>query len=693
MLALVERQAPFLAHKAAEPDPGRLYEGAAVLGGPLLPIPRPQRYDDFARAYGLVAWVYIAVARKGRDVTTVPLRVMRRRAEQLEPVPFGHPLAVLLRRVNPFLTAADLLEATSANLDLVGNAYWLVFRDTKGAPVEIWPLRPDRVEVIPGPDYVSGYRYTVDREVYVFAPEQVIHTREFSPWHDHYGQGALTPAWDAAQITRDAHTWNRSLLANSGRLDGLLVSDQPVSAGQAKEAADRYRELFAGPKNVGRLMVLGKGLKYQTIATTPKELDFVAAMKLTREEILSTFGVRPVIVGLEAGDIGRRSEQIRDYFYSTVRQRVLKIAGAINEFLVPMFGDLALEVVPDIETALLPYEDRLALAQADASDVTNRILLPNEVRRRRGLPPVEGGDTFLASMYMVPVSQVGQFPAALADQAAAPTADAPKGARPLRALKAPGDQLEFWREFARVTGQGEARVAAGVRRAFQAGQGALAAGLAEGLTAPAAVAAGMAVMQPMLVGTAQAELPGVMASGWGLATRVMLQAATGAPAALEAITALRFDLEIPGLAQYLAARPLVYADQVGTALAEEFRGLLAELGNAGRSVPEMAAAVAERFAAITEPRALLIARTEVVSASNQASLTAYQESGVVAAQEWLTARDGAVRPSHQAAEGQRAPLGQPFQVGAAWLRYPGDPAGPIEEIANCRCTTIAVLAP
>jgi len=143
---------------------------------------------------------------------------------------------------------------------------------------------------------------------------------------------------------------------------------------------------------------MGSGLKYQAIATTPKELDFVLSRKLTREEILAAIGVRPVMLGLEAGDIGRRSEQIRDYFYGTVRGRLIKIVEVLSEFLVPDYREPGLEVIPDVETALLPYEDRYALAQADELYVRARVLTPNEVRRRMGYPPRAGGnDVYVAS--------------------------------------------------------------------------------------------------------------------------------------------------------------------------------------------------------------------------------------------------------------------------------------------------------
>jgi HK97 family phage portal protein len=432
MLALLEREAPRFAAKAADPNPGELYQTVSTLlpGQPGWPIPRPQRYEEFARAYGQVVWVYAAVASKARDTSIVPVKVTIQRDDQQvgTQVPRDHPLRSLLRKVNPFMTFQQLIEGTSANLDLVGNAYWLLFGPLRGAPSEIWPLRPDRVEVIPSADnYIAGYRYRSGTNVFDFTAAQMIHFREFNPWHDYYGQGSLSAAWESSVIIQDSHEWNRSLLRNAGRLDGVLSSDQRLDEKTAKEAGDKFRAMVTGPSNAGRVLVMGAGLKYQPIATTPKELDFVASAKLTREEILAALQVPPVVLFLESGDIGRRVEQIRHYFHSIIRGRCTRIAGTVQEFLVPRFGE-NLVVAFDVDSAIAQFEDRLTLAQTDDLLIKNRQRTPNELRKRDGLPALPGGDTPLVPSTMIPADQasVAAARAALPAAPASPEPTEPK---------------------------------------------------------------------------------------------------------------------------------------------------------------------------------------------------------------------------------------------------------------------------
>lgn len=61
---------------------------------------------------------------------------------------------------------------------------------------------------------------------------------------------------------------------------------------------------------------------------------------------------------------------------------------------------------------------------------------------------------------------------------------------------------------------------------------------------------------------------------------------------------------------------------------------------------------------------------------------------------WNSLMDGRERATHHAAHGQEVAVDQPFSVGGAMLRFPGDSSlgAPLSEICNCRCfvTTYAV---
>ena len=99
---------------------------------------------------------------------------------------------------------------------------------------------------------------------------------------------------------------------------------------------------------------------------------------------------------------------------------------------------------------------------------------------------------------------------------------------------------------------------------------------------------------------------------------------------------------------------------------------------------------------IADGRATMIARTEVIGASNGGKVLAWQQSGVVTGKRWLasTSHMGAddphpVRDSHVEAHGQEVKIDEDFSVGSGTGPAPGqiDEAG---ESINCRCTMLAV---
>jgi uncharacterized protein with gpF-like domain len=84
-------------------------------------------------------------------------------------------------------------------------------------------------------------------------------------------------------------------------------------------------------------------------------------------------------------------------------------------------------------------------------------------------------------------------------------------------------------------------------------------------------------------------------------------------------------------------------------------------------------------------RAAMIARTETHGAANFGANEAARETGLQLRKEWIAAQDERTREDHAAADGQVVGQDEPFIVGGAALMYPGDPAGPAEQVINCRC--------
>ena len=85
-------------------------------------------------------------------------------------------------------------------------------------------------------------------------------------------------------------------------------------------------------------------------------------------------------------------------------------------------------------------------------------------------------------------------------------------------------------------------------------------------------------------------------------------------------------------------------------------------------------------------RALRIARTEIMTASNLGSMEGAKATGEALQKYWIPTFDSRSRDTHMAVEAQNPKMmNETFQVGAYQMQHPGDPAGGAEEVINCRC--------
>ena len=111
----------------------------------------------------------------------------------------------------------------------------------------------------------------------------------------------------------------------------------------------------------------------------------------------------------------------------------------------------------------------------------------------------------------------------------------------------------------------------------------------------------------------------------------------------------------------------------------------------GMSVQDMAEMIAGgKIPNMDAARAIRIARTEVIGASNGGSIQGARSMGIEGLKKkWLVALDGRERPTHRNVSAQTMitpiDINDKFNVGGSLMDYPGDPMGEASEVVNCRC--------
>lgn len=115
----------------------------------------------------------------------------------------------------------------------------------------------------------------------------------------------------------------------------------------------------------------------------------------------------------------------------------------------------------------------------------------------------------------------------------------------------------------------------------------------------------------------------------------------------------------------------------------------------GESIPNIAKRIAETMGETNHKATIRFARTAVTGAENAGRRDAFkraEDMGIDMMQEWRATLDMRTRHEHRQLDGQRRPVGEPFEVDGEEILFPGDPAAPGHLIWNCRCSIRGVVA-
>jgi len=364
-----------------------------------------RRGDKSAMLASYKSWVYSCVSIRAKAIAGAKFRVYAKKGPD-DPVEVrpDHPLVILLDEVNPVATKREMLYVTSAHQDLTGDAYWYAPMSGLKIPAELWSLPADRMKIVPTKSgEIARYELQNGEEVIPFDPSEVIHFKHPNPSSFYYGQSVLMAAAASSDIDEFQHEYQRQFYKNFAIPPYALKTNTELRDDtRNKMKADWNRE-YGGPGGSGKTPILEGGLSIERIGINPKELDWLATNKSTRDDILAAFGVPASKLGL-VEDVNRANAEANDYTFS--RNVVEPILELMDERLTQ---DLARKFDPKLiikhDSTVSNDEERVARVAAIRIQGLTTI---NEERTAQGYDPVEGGDTLLVPSNLVPLNQPSQ---------------------------------------------------------------------------------------------------------------------------------------------------------------------------------------------------------------------------------------------------------------------------------------------
>lgn len=650
---------------------------------------------SLTRPYAEHAYFYAAVNAIARNIAGVPFQVMQGTRKDPTVVEKG-PLVDLFDAPNPIMSRWQLFEATMIYLLTGGETLWVLegkgeVRDEQEIPTEIWVHPRDRFKPVKEGQTIKAWEYLPQGQAkpIILELSQVIQFKLWNPFDPMRGLAPYDAVADEVRQDKKASEFNEAFFDNGGHVGGVLTSEQSISPKQRKEILEEHEQRHVGAAKRGRPAVFGHGLKYTPEDASHLDMQFIEQRKLSRDTILAALKVPKAELSLyEDVNNATAISQDRGFWQKTLIPYMRYIEDVLWQRLFKEttsgknWGAFDLGVVEALQEN---FTEKLASAKV-MFDMGYPVNIINE-RLQMGLPEVPWGDEGLVASNLVPAAAAADGQTLISGGPFG--TPAPTGASaPESVARASAERLPMWRAYIeKVFSPHERRMMvklkvylgaqrrdvlnrlASVTKDFSAARRDLRPDqMEEILFAEAEWNEKLKdLVSPLYVDMANSSVSAVSHELGGLKTG--------------------FDVQDPNALKFLAEKKIKVTKVNGT-VREALRQSLFE----GLRAQETVSQIQDRIKSVytladSTSRRLRIARTETAQVLNGTRQLVYEAEGVTK-QEWVTAGDENVRPSHVQQDGVQVEVGTKFPNG---LEYPGDIKGPASEVVNCRCVAVAVV--
>lgn len=337
----------------------------------------------------------------------VPSDGRRDPGEDREEITTKHAAVDLWRDPNPFMSTADLVETCQQHMDLVGETIMVVTKMGK-IPVELWPVRPDRMTPVTDPTkFLVGWIYKdPDGGKIPLNAEDVIQIKMPNPSDPYRGLGPVQALLADLDSMRYSSEWSRNFFLNSAEPGGVIELPTHLSDTQWDEFTTRWQEQHRGVNRAHRVAVVEYGGKYVPRGFSMRDLMFPELRTMGRDTVYEAFGVSLATMGVTEGVNYAAAKAARTQFAELLTvPRANRWRGGLNRQLLPMFEPSAAKRKPGqpvVRTVEFDYDspvqgddesenaERLAKANAASIYITAGFD-PVSVAEALGLPDMQYG--------------------------------------------------------------------------------------------------------------------------------------------------------------------------------------------------------------------------------------------------------------------------------------------------------------
>jgi HK97 family phage portal protein len=305
-----------------------------------------------------------------------------------------HPLVELFAKPNRWQTAFEFWSYLVFALSLRGNGFAVIERDNDGSPRELVPISPDRVTVKLTDDGTLWYRINSRHIGYgiMVPPDDMLHLKNVS-LDSYIGVSPIAIAQDAIGLALATQQHGAVLFRQGGQVGGVLTHPGQLTKEASDRIAQSWRDTHSGVQNAHKVPVLEEGIKFEKIAMTNEDAQFLATRQFSVIDICRLWRVPPHKVGeLTRATFSNIEMQAQQYIDDALKPVATRIEQAADCQL--LFADERAQYSVKFDFTSLLRGDQVTRYQAYQIGTLNGWLSRNEVRAREGMNPIEGGDEY-----------------------------------------------------------------------------------------------------------------------------------------------------------------------------------------------------------------------------------------------------------------------------------------------------------
>lgn len=278
---------------------------------------------------------------------------------------------------------------------LRGNTYVLKARDARNVVTALYVLDPARVTVLVSPAGEVFYQLAQDNladlPASITVPaEEIIHDIMVPLYHPLVGVSPLYACGGPTLQGLKIQQQSSKLFASGSQLSGVLTAPGTIPPDTAERVRVWWENNYAGERNIGKVAVLGDGLKFEPMTMTAVDAQLIDQLKWSDEKICSVYHVPPYMVGVGQLPTYTNGELGNQQYYSQCLQALIEaIELCLEEGLGTTTTDYAIEYDLD---ALLRMDSATKMKTA-TDGVKGGIYTPNDARAIFNKQPLKGGDT------------------------------------------------------------------------------------------------------------------------------------------------------------------------------------------------------------------------------------------------------------------------------------------------------------